>query len=89
MAKKTLSVAKLVKKYNDVLLQSTCTAQERQGMIYVVESVLFETDNYKGFRYLSKDEVPGGCVPGIHFDEKGEPIFVDTDSTRRKYYIED
>ena len=60
----------------------------REGAISVLEEILHESGNYRGFRYLTANELPKACVPGVHrgdeltFEEK----FINTDGTRRFYF---
>ena len=61
-------------------------AEFRQGVMAMIEAVLFETDNYKGYRYLAVDEVPTGCTPGIRRDRGDEKKFENTDRTRVRYF---
>tara|TARA_B100000959_G_C14715664_1_gene514768 strand:+ start:313 stop:606 length:294 start_codon:yes stop_codon:yes gene_type:complete len=58
----------------------------RQGVMLMVEQVLMESNNYKGFRYLALDEVPKGAIPGIRRDRGQEQQFENTDSTRVRYF---
>lgn len=52
MARKTIAVASIVAKTNGYLANSDDDRQaERLGMIVVLEYILFETDNYKGFSF--------------------------------------
>jgi hypothetical protein len=53
MARKTVNVSFLKQLSNEILANSVSEASEvRNGVIIVLETVLLETDNYKGFRYL-------------------------------------
>ena len=61
-------------------------AEYRKGVMAMIEAVLFDTDNYKGYRYLAVDEVPTGCTPGIRRDRGEENMFDDTDNTRVRYF---
>ena len=61
-------------------------AEYRKGVMAMIEAVLFETDNYKGYRYLAVDEVPTGCTPGIRRDRGEEKKFENTDNTRVRYF---
>ena len=61
-------------------------AEFRQGVMAMIEAVLFETDNYKGYRYLAVDEIPTGCTPGIRRDRGEEKQFENTDNTRVRYF---
>jgi hypothetical protein len=89
MGRKTIEVERLVEMVNDVLQQSAEDQKGiRQGMINMLESVLFETKNYKGFRYLNQNEV-NTPYPGIWLNEDGShnypACFEHTDATRVRY----
>ena len=60
----------------------------REGAISVLEEILHDSGNYKGFRYLTQDEVFNDCLPGVHRGEglSYEEKFNNTDGTRRYYY---
>ena len=61
-------------------------AEYRKGVMAMIEAVLFETDNYKGYRYLAVDEIPTGCTPGIRRNRGKEKQFENTDNTRVRYF---
>jgi hypothetical protein len=92
-SRKTVDVAYLLDTVNHALANSVeCYDERRSGMISLLESALHESGNYKGYRYLHEDEIPSGGKPGIRVDANGENLpypdrFVDTDDTRRSYYI--
>ena len=50
--RKTVEVAWLRELVNARLEKSTCSPEVRRGMASVLESVLHETGNYRGFQYL-------------------------------------
>ena len=91
--RKTFSVELLLTTVNNLLQHSAeCYADRRTGMISVLESVLHQTGNYKGYRYLTADEIPAGGMPGIHHGPNGDMLpypdrFKNTDETRRSYHI--
>lgn len=91
MARKTISIEALKSKINKMLAESVNDKAEREGMIAVIENVLIETDNYKGYRYLREDEVPAFALPGIRLSNEAfkdpDPTakFKDTDHTRVHY----
>ncbi len=95
MAKKTLKVEALRNKINAMLNDShgEDTEHVRQGYINVLESVLHDTGNYDGFRYLDWSDMQHleNELPGVNF-EKGSTLsceatrFVNTDETRRFYF---
>lgn len=93
MARKTVKVETVVGYVNSMLQHSfgSCTTDERMGMIDVLEQILHDTGNYKGYRYLTQDEVPAGEKPGIYYaGDMPAPYperFKDTDHSRRAYAI--
>lgn len=84
--RKTFNVNEYRDKVNHYLAISTCNKDVRQGMIGVLESVLLDTGNYRGFRYLAIVEVPDGHLPGIQQADSYEEKFTNTDKTRVYYY---
>lgn len=88
----TIRVDRLRRDVNKMLAESTCPAQIRQGSMNVLEQTLHLTDNYRGFRYLSVNQVPAGQLPGINVNEDGSVIsdyeqrFLNTDPTRVEYF---
>ena len=89
MARQTFRVAEFKELVNNTLASTPEDAvQYRHGVIACLEFVLHDMRNYKGFRYLSEDEVPSGR-PGINRlpDKRDfEARFANTDSTRRYYF---
>ena len=87
--RKTYPVEALVEMVNRICKDSAPDAKDvRQGAMHVLESVLHQTGNYKGFRYLLKGECSGN--PGVNYDGNGplpdpELRFKDTDCTRVQY----
>jgi hypothetical protein len=98
--KKTYRVDDLRNVANSMLRHSTCSSEMRHGIITLLCEVLHSTGNYQGFRFLTKDEVPYGHMPGINSDDldpfpkalekldtpEHERNFKDTDTTRRQYF---
>jgi hypothetical protein len=84
MSRKTVKIEDLKNTVNGFLATSVCNDDVRQGMIEVLTTVLFSTDNYRGFRYLGPTEVPYGKLPGIHPDAIVDK-FAFTDPTRVCY----
>ena len=84
MSRKTIKIDDLRIQINRMLKDSICESNIRRGMIEALTTVLFSTDNYKGFRYLQEHEVPFGQKPGIRW-VNDDPDFTDTDSTRVCY----
>lgn len=87
MAKrKTFNVESLRKHVNDVLKNPYYSKECRSGFINTLEYVLFESDNYKGFRYLSESETPKLELPGIRPHASSGNMLDNTDNTRRHYF---
>jgi hypothetical protein len=85
--KKTIDVDWVRTKINHMLRVSVTTPDIRYGNCVALELILMETNNYKGFRYLTQDEVPRGQKPGIipRANHMSEPTF--PDESRREYYV--
>lgn len=89
MARKTYDVEALVALVNGICKDSVPESRDiRQGAMNVLEAVLHQTGNYKGFRYLLEGECEG--QPGVNY--KGnmphpdyELRFANTDRTRVQY----
>lgn len=74
--RKTVNVAWLVDKTNQFLATSEPKMTgERRGMTAVLEAVLFETGQYKGYGYLPSQWNEGELI-----------LAEDRDETRRHYY---
>jgi hypothetical protein len=87
ITKKTIAVKTIVDQLNDTLSTGFQTIQERQAIMTFVEQILRDTGNYRGFQYLTQEQVPLNQLPGIrgkNGDEVGSR-FMNTDSTRVKY----
>lgn len=72
--RKTFEVEGLKKRVNNLLAAPDTTPDERRGAYSVLESVLMETDNYKGFGYLLSETNGEGRLKE------------DYDDTRRRYF---
>lgn len=83
--RKTVAVTEAVAVANRMLANSTGTG--RQGIIVLIETLLHESGNYRGFRYLEAHEVPAGQLPGIIPGETNAENQY-PDDTRRAYYGE-
>ena len=92
--KKTFNVDAYRTMINHFLKVSTCSVDMRHGMITMLEAILFQTGNYKGFQYLMQNQVPADQKPGIYVNFTGliESTPVDerfdrglTDATRIRY----
>lgn len=90
MPRKTVDVESFKDMTNKILRISTVDPAMRKGWMAALEWVLHETNNYRGFRYLTVDEVPAEGLPGIRTDNQGNPLPEDLrwqacDETRRAY----
>lgn len=74
--RKTVAVTELVARVNRMIAASADEMQaERQALAVLLESVLMDTGNYKGFQYLSSE-----------FIDRDTATFRENyDATRRKY----
>ena len=72
MARKTIEVGKVLRIANNFLAAKHTTDDERESVCAVMEAILFETDNYRGYAYLPKENYP---------DE------ADGLGTRRRYFV--
>jgi hypothetical protein len=70
--RKTFKVSDLIDRVNNMLDTSTCSPEERFGMIAVLGMVLHETGNYVGYNNILEGQV---CT------HKEQP-----DDSRRYYY---
>lgn len=87
MAKrKTVSVAWLLHKANTFNRLSTGEDSKgfRMGHNSFISTILQETGNYAGFRYLVDSEVPVGEKPGMVLKQEGNEF---PDESRREYYV--
>jgi hypothetical protein len=76
VARKTIPVGWLREKVNTFLaLSDDPMVEQRKGAAFVLETVLFETNNYKGFKYLSSE-----------WDASKEDLRDGYDDSRRSYY---
>lgn len=87
MKRKTFEVNNIRTKVNSMLADSICSPDGRIGMLHVLETILHETGNYEGFRYLEVTEVPAGQLPGINGSAGNyDKAFENTDRTRVYYF---
>ena len=73
-SRKTIEVEKIKEQLNKFLANGTLSPDFRQGVIFSLEEILWQTGNYKGFRYLEKHEVPEGQDAGIIFFREKEVL---------------
>lgn len=88
-AKKTIQVAQVKEFGNDILLRSSDEyTKQRWGICSMIEKVLHETGNYRGFNYLTENhmKLSQGKSVGMKLDKNGKPDFTDCDETRRFYF---
>lgn len=85
MASKNL--VESIEQLNEVLKATPNSLVEfRQGIIVALETLLHKNKIYGGFSYLTaENSYPLNSV-GIHY-VNGEPVFENTDYTRRKYMV--
>ena len=90
--RKTIEVSDLKTQINFMLANSRCSVDGRRSMMVIIETVLMDTKNYKGFVFLGEKEVPDGEFPGIfdsQYAKKANPthddLFYSTDTTRVRY----
>lgn len=74
MARKTIEVGKVLRIANNFLAAKHTTAEEREAVAAVIEAVLMETDNYRGFAYLPKENY-------------AHEVGFEHDGTRRRYFV--
>lgn len=55
VARKTVEVGKVLKMANSFLAAEHTNADEREAICAMIEGILFETGNYRGYRYLDND----------------------------------
>lgn len=54
-ARKTIEVGKVLKMANSFLAAQNTTPDEREAICAMIEGILFETGNYRGYRYLNNE----------------------------------
>lgn len=93
MPRSTVKISELVHDVNKVLSKSEeYDVAERVTLSTFISNILHTSGNYKGFRYLTHEEVPEDARPGINVDENGQPLenyddrFFNTDRTRVEYF---
>lgn len=74
IARKTVEVGKMLKIANTFLAAKNTNASERDAVAVMIEAMLFETGNYRGFAYLPKEN---------YADETG----FESDGSRRRYFV--
>jgi hypothetical protein len=90
-SRKTINVDRVKELVNNVCLMSAKEKKDiRQGSMNILETILHETGNYRGFSYLSEADVKDG-QPGVRHDATGALLpyperFENTDPTRVVYW---
>ena len=86
MPRKTIDVEFVVEQANAFLRTSANERGDaRRAIMTIAETVLHDTGNYRGFRYLRTGDVPEGHSIGIIFDpDDGNHEYPDV--TRVQYY---
>jgi hypothetical protein len=84
MARKTCYVRDLIEEVNRRNSVSTCPPDVRSGWNSLLDGVLHETGNYRGYTYLEARHVPVGQAPGVLRTETGN---VFPDESRRNYIM--
>ena len=86
-AKKTIQVSALRDKVNKMLLDSANENTEgRNALIVLLETMLHDSGNYKGFGYLDKRNTLTGNTYGVDMSKPQAEWFEGTDKTRVFYY---
>lgn len=89
MTRKTIKVADLRNQINEALASTHDDCQPtREALQTLLERILMDTGNYKGFAYLTPDHLKGdatGGKPGIYPASERDRAFEGTDHTRVYY----
>jgi len=95
-ARKTVQIKSLLEYANNVLAEEKFngSAEQRKGVILMIESALQSANAYFGFRYLNENDLIK-ATPGIRHNDvnmsdspevRYAKNFADIDETRRCYY---
>ena len=85
MARKTFNVSEFKDYVNSKLVLDCVSDDEKYGLITALDHVLHETENYKGFGYVFKDDVRP-CFPDKVGADACNPAWDKPRDVRRKYY---
>ena len=85
MPRKTIKIETLLAEVNRRNRESICQPKIRQGWNSLLETVLHNTGNYRGFGYLESNMVPAGQRPGIKME--GSLVSFDGCDETRRYYL--
>lgn len=83
--KKNISIEFLINEVNRINRFSTVEPGVRKGWNSLLETILFQTNNYAGFCYLTTAELATGMLPGIDTDPEGKTIY--PDESRRAFFF--
>jgi hypothetical protein len=64
VARKTIEVGKVLKMANSFLAAENTTSEEREAVASLLEAILFESGNYRGYRYLEGSDYPEEIMSG-------------------------
>ena len=86
-ARKTVEVGTLLRRVNFFLKNDKSNADEREVMCTFIEGVLHDTGNYRGYRYLSTDEIEGNGTRRRYFvSGKIDADYEAADALIQKHY---
>jgi hypothetical protein len=68
----TIRVPELVHKANKYFASEYSTRDGRKALQGFIENILHETENYRGFGYLTESGVPKGALPGVIHSPDGK-----------------
>jgi hypothetical protein len=89
MKRKSIKIEELVERINGTLLHSRDDRREgRAALGFLLEQILMDTGNYRGFLYLDEGDMAAsreGTTVGIGKGGTPEERFRDTDHTRVHY----
>ena len=69
--RKTIDVELMKRRLNFILKTDEASEESRKTVVTIMEFMLFETNNYNGFSYLTKNDLGEGVTPGVNVDERG------------------
>lgn len=87
MKRSTIKVSFVIEKANAFIRNSADSDKDRRlGIASLLEAILFETNNYRGYSYLTETDMKNslnGKIPGISENQFGNDRMMD--ESRRKY----
>lgn len=84
MSRKTVEVSKVLAEANAMLANDKLSDGERQGIIALLERILFDTGNYQGYNFL--DWMNGGSEQWHKQGESDDTTAYLGNQTKRFYY---